>query len=137
MRGEAKEADKDFLFLCLTERLLFDKRVSMKTKHHQIDSGSKEAFMAKVTDLWPVAKGSLSLTHSPCIRKNCTVCASGRKHPKLLFTFREDGKLKGLYVRPVHAERVRRAVANGRELEKRMADAGRELVLALRKEAEA
>jgi hypothetical protein len=109
----------------------------MKTKHHQVDSGSKEAFMAKVTDLWPVAKGSLSQTHSPCIRKNCTACASGRQHPKLLFTFRENGKLKGLYVRPVHAERVRRAVANGRELERRMADAGRELVLALRKEADA
>jgi hypothetical protein len=97
----------------------------------------KEAFLAKMATLWPVAKGSLTLTRSPCIRKNCKECASGRKHPKLIFTFREEGKLRGLYVRPSQEKQVRQAIENGRELERLMTAGGRELVLALRKEQEA
>jgi hypothetical protein len=108
----------------------------MDKKPLQAKDGSRDALMAKMTDLWPVAKGSLTQTRSPCTRKNCKACASGRKHPKLLFTFRENGKLRGLYVRPPHAERVRRAIGNGRELERLMTAAGRDLILALRRETE-
>lgn len=108
----------------------------MDKKPHQEKDGARDAFLAKMADLWPVAKGSLTQTRSPCIRKNCKACASGRKHPKLLFTFREDGRLRGMYVRPSHAQRVRRAIENGRELERLMTSAGRELILDLRKETE-
>ena len=41
-----------------------------------------------------------------------------------------------MYVRPPQEETLRRAIANGRELERLMAAAGRELVLALRGEGE-
>ena len=109
----------------------------MKTKPHQVQDASKDAFLEKLAALWPVAKGSLTLTRSPCTRKNCKECASGRKHPKLIFTFREGGRLRGLYVRPAQEKLLRLAIANGRELERLTAAAGRELVLALRKEAEA
>ena len=109
----------------------------MKTETHQPDDGARSAFLNQVAGLWPVAKGSLTQTRSPCTRKNCKACASGRKHPKLIFTFREDGRLRGLYVRPAHAERLRRAIANGRELERLLTSAGRDLVFALRGEAEA
>lgn len=109
----------------------------MKTKTHQADDGARDAFLAEAAGLWPVAKGSLSLTRSPCTRRNCKECASGRKHPRLLFTFREEGRLRGLYVRPSQEKLVRQAIANGREIERLMTAAGRELVLALRKEAEA
>jgi len=109
----------------------------MKTKAHQAEDESRDAFLAKVAGLWPVAKGSLTQTRSPCTRKNCKACASGRKHPKLLFTFREEGRLRGMYVRPAYAERVRQAIANGRELERLMTAAGHDLVLALRKETDA
>jgi hypothetical protein len=108
----------------------------MKTKPPQIQDPAKEAFIEKVISLWPIAKGSLTLTRSPCTRKNCKECASGRKHPKLIFTFREDGKLKGLYVRPTQEKLLRQAIANGRELERLMTFAGRDLVLALRQEVE-
>ena len=107
----------------------------MKTTAHQADDRAKAEFLADAAALWPVAKGSLAQTRSPCTRKNCKACASGRKHPRLLFTFREGGKLRGLYVRPAHAERLRRAIANGRELERRVTAGGRDLVLALRGEA--
>ena len=108
----------------------------MKTKHDQAHDASKGAFVKKLAALWPVAKGSLTLTRSPCTRKNCKECASGRKHPKLIFTFREEGKLRGMYVRPSQEKRVREAIANGRELERLMTEAGRELVFALRRETE-
>ena len=109
----------------------------MKTKPYQEIEESKDPFLEKVAALGPVAKGSLTQTRSPCTRKNCKACASGRKHPKLLFTFREGGRLRGMYVRPSHAEQVRRAIENGRELESLMVAAGRELVLRLRQENDA
>jgi hypothetical protein len=109
----------------------------MKTKPLQAQGAAGDAFLAKAAGLWPVAKGSLTQTRSPCVRKNCKECASGRKHPKLIVTFREEGRLRGLYVRPPQEKLMRQAIANGRELERLMTAAGRELVLALRKEAEA
>ena len=108
----------------------------MKTKPHQVQDASKDAFLEKLAALWPVAKGSLTLTRSPCTRKNCKECASGRKHPKLIFTFREGGRLRGMYVRPAHEGPVRKAIANGRELERLMAGAGRDLVLSPRQDTE-
>ena len=108
----------------------------MKTNPHQVQDASKDAFVEKLAALWPVAKGSLTLTRSPCTRKNCRECASGRKRPKLIFTFREGGRLRGMYVRPAHEGPVRKAIANGRELERLMAGAGRDLVLSPRQDTE-
>ena len=108
----------------------------MKTNPHQVQDASKDAFVEKLAALWPVAKGSLTLTRSPCTRKNCKECASGRKHPKLIFTFREGGRLRGMYVRPAHEGPVRKAIANGRGLERLMAGAGRDLVLSPRQDTE-
>ena len=76
---------------------------------------------------FPVAKGSLTKTHSPCVRKGCRLCAEGRGHPKLIFTFRENGKLRGL-----HEAALRAAIENGRELERLLVEAGRDLVLGWR-----
>ena len=81
---------------------------------------------------FPVAKGSLTKTHSPCVRRGCRLCAEGRGHPKLIFTFRENGKLRGLYVRPAHEGALRAAIENGRELERLLVEAGRDLVLGWR-----
>ena len=81
---------------------------------------------------FPVAKGSLTKTHSPCVRKGCRLCAEGAGHPKLIFTFRENGKLRGLYVRPAHEAALRAAIENGRAVERLLAEAGRDLVLGWR-----
>ena len=81
----------------------------MKTKPPQIQDASKDAFVEKLAALWPVAKGSLTLTSSPCTRKNCKECASGRKHPKLIFTFRVIGQSPGWQVLARAAGSVARA----------------------------
>ena len=102
----------------------------MKNKDRK---GSLAEEFAVFAARFPVAKGSLTATHSPCARKGCRLCAEGKGHPKLIFTFRESGKLRGLYVRPQHEARLRRAIENGRELERLLVESGRDMVLGMRK----
>ena len=95
-----------------------------------------ERELGKLAGAFPLAKGSLTATHSPCTRKNCKLCAEGKGHAKLIFTYRDNGKLKGLYVRPEHEKLVRLAIDNGRAVERFLAGNGRDLVLSLREEAD-
>ena len=90
-----------------------------------------EAFASLAAE-FPLAKGSVTDTHSPCARRGCHLCAAGRGHAKTIFTYREGGKLRGLYVRPKHAGLLREAVDNGRILEHLLAKSGRDLVMSLR-----
>jgi len=78
--------------------------------------------------LWPVAKGSLSEVRKPCTRSNCPACRDGRRHRVFLFCYREDGRSRCAYVPAAEVARVRQAIANGRELERRIVAAGRELI---------
>lgn len=107
---------------------------AMKTKHLQVSEEAKAAFLEKVASLWPLAKGTLCKTRTGCTYKGCKACASGRKHLRYLFTYREEGKQRGLYVRADHAHLLSHAIENGRELERLMTAAGRELILSLREE---
>ncbi|MCK5806656.1 MAG: hypothetical protein KAI66_27755 [Lentisphaeria bacterium] len=79
-------------------------------------------------ELWPVAKGSLSLVRKPCVRPNCKACASGERHPVWLFSFRQAGRRRCMYVPAQLVPTLRRAIENGRKLEALMVDAGAALV---------
>lgn len=105
----------------------------MKNKSHK--RTLEEAFAAFVAE-FPVAKGSLTSTHTPCTRQNCRLCAEGKGHPKLIFTFRENGKLRGLYVRPEHEQPLRAAIENGRMLERLLVGSGRDMVLNWRRQSD-
>ncbi len=96
-----------------------------------------EKELNRLAEAFPLAKGSLTATHSPCTRRNCKLCADGKGHAKLIFTYRDEGKLKGLYVRPEHEKLVRLAIENGRRVERFLAGNGRSLGLSLRGEADA
>ena len=98
---------------------------------------SLSAAFAALAEMFPVAKGSLTRTHCPCTRKGCRLCASGKGHPKLIFTFRENGRLRGLYVRPQHEKALREALERGRELERLIVAAGRDLVMKTRESEDA
>ena len=82
----------------------------------------------KMPELWPVAKGSLSLVRKPCVRPGCRACASGEKHPVWLFSFRQAGRRRCMYVPEQAVPILRQAIENGRRLEGLMADAGETLV---------
>ena len=96
-----------------------------------------EKELGRLAEAFPLAKGSLTATHSPCARKSCKLCAEGKGHAKLIFTYRDNGKLKGLYVRPEHEKLIRLAIENGRKVERFLAGNGRALVLSLRGDADA
>lgn len=66
---------------------------------------------------WPALKGSLAQVHKPCIRPNCRVCASGKKHPNYLLAFTQNGRRRCLYVPWAMVPKLKQALANGRRLE--------------------
>jgi hypothetical protein len=81
------------------------------------DAKERRAFLSDVAGLWPAAKGSLAQVRRPCIRPTCPACARGDKHPAWIFTFRQKGRQRCLYVRPAFVEMLRRAIGNGRRIE--------------------
>jgi hypothetical protein len=81
-----------------------------------------------ISTLWPVAKGSLSHVRKPCIRPGCKACASGQKHPVWLFSFRQAGRRRCMYVPVRLVPTLQRAIENGRQLEALMAEAGVALI---------
>lgn len=89
-------------------------------------------FMAEAKRLWPLAKGSLAEVRKPCIRPNCKACATGKKHRAFMFTFKEKEIRRCMYVPIELAPVLRRALRNGRLLEKRMSHMGAELILRFR-----
>ena len=81
-------------------------------------SKTKEKWTRTITDLWPVAKGSLREVQKSCSRSGCKVCGSGGKHSAWLFTFYLDGKQHSKHVPKPMVSKVLKALENGRELEK-------------------
>lgn len=89
---------------------------------------SQALFLREVSALWPMAKGSVAEVRKPCVRPHCEACASGRKHLAHIFSYREQGRTRCLYVPADLVPRLREALANGRRLEQRLAQLGRDLV---------
>ena len=61
-------------------------------RKNKADEAAKAAFLKKVAALWPVARGTVSLVRKPCSRRTCPACASGERHPALIFTCRVGGR---------------------------------------------
>jgi hypothetical protein len=72
----------------------------------------------EIRRLWPCLKGSLAKVYKPCIRKNCPACLRGDKHPNWLLAYTQNGKRRCAYVPLEMVETIRRALNNGRRLEK-------------------
>ena len=98
------------------------------------DEAAKAAFLDKVARLWPVARGTVSLVRKPCSRKRCGACASGERHPALIFTCRVAGRGRCLHVRKCDEALMRKATENCRKLEALLAEEGVRLVESLRGE---
>ena len=90
-------------------------------------------FLKAVQQLWPVATGSLSLRKSPCIRENCNVCASGKRHSSYALYGRHERRRFSIYVPEELVPDVRAAIRNGRQLQELINEAGVRYVTALKK----
>ena len=85
---------------------------------------SRSAFRAKLAGWWPALKGSLSRVRKPCIRPQCTACASGQKHLAYLLSFTQRGRRRCMYVPDALAPLIRKALRNGRAIEQLLSDMG-------------
>lgn len=81
-------------------------------------------FQKAIESLGPVAAGSLSLRKSPCIRRNCPVCASGEGHSSYALYGRLQGKRFSVYVPDDLVPQIQEAIANGRRVQELVSEAG-------------
>jgi hypothetical protein len=101
----------------------------MSKKPVDLEPEARRQFAAAARRLFPVAKGSLARVARPCGRpKKCAACLSGKRHPMWIFAFRQDGRPRCRYVPEGLVVALRRALANGREMEKRLVAEGAAMI---------
>jgi hypothetical protein len=81
-------------------------------------------FLSAVKDLWPVALGSVSLRKSPCIRENCSACASGHGHSSYALSGYQGNRRFSVYLPDQFAPEIQKAVDSGRRLQDLIKEAG-------------
>jgi hypothetical protein len=94
----------------------------------------KRWFTGAIAKLWPVAQGSFSLRHCPCIRKDCPACARGEGHSSYVLYARKGSRRTSIYVPPELAPKLARAIKNGRRLQQLINEAGIRYTEALKRE---
>src|SRR5262245_66163454 len=71
-------------------------------------------FLRQVSELWPLAIGSLSLRTGPCIRENCSACQRGKGHAIYALYVRQNSRRFSVYVALEMVRLVHRAVDHRR-----------------------
>lgn len=104
------------------------------SKSQRAEDRQREAFLEKVQKLWPVVKGSLAEVRKPCIRPGCPACASGKKHPAFIFSFKHKGRRRCVHVPRELVAQMRQAIRNGRLIEEQMSHSGYELIQRFRED---
>jgi hypothetical protein len=103
-------------------------------KQKNIHSMEQKRFLGQLLSCWPALKGSLAEVRKPCIRPRCKACASGKKHPNYLLAFSEEGRRRCLYVPKEVVPALKRALKNGRRIEKLLYQMGPLLLREYREE---
>lgn len=83
--------------------------------------------------LWPAVQGSITNVRKPCIKKDCEVCRRGDKHPATIFTYWQNKKHRCMYVPNALVDELKKALNNGRKLEREMKKMGPYLIREYRK----
>jgi hypothetical protein len=102
--------------------------------HDETSADVRRWFSEAVSEIWPVATGSISLRKGRCIRKNCPACAAGKGHSSYALYVRRGSRRFSIYVPRKLVPEVRKAVENGRLLQELINEAGLRYVSALKKE---
>ena len=92
------------------------------------DPQAQQKWERQLASLWPAAKGSIALVHKRCIRKNCPACARGDKHPAWILSLRYQGGRTTMYVPKAMVSTLKKAIQNGRRIERLLSRAGPELL---------
>ena len=91
-------------------------------------------FLQQVSELWPLAAGSLSLRTGPCIREHCSACERGEGHANYALYGRKKNRRFSVYVPEELVPLVQQAVDNGRKLQTLMREAGVRYTTTLKKQ---
>ena len=91
--------------------------LGMKSKKRR-PSPLQDRLRQQLLSLWPALKGSLAQVRKPCIRPNCPACARGDKHSNYLLAFTQAGRRRCLYVPLEMVPLLKRALNNGRRIER-------------------
>ena len=89
-------------------------------------------FLRQVSELWPLAAGSLSLRTGPCVREHCSACQRGEGHASYALYGRKKNRRFSVYVPEELVPLVQQAVNNGRKLEQLLREAGIRYTVALK-----
>ena len=89
-------------------------------------------FLHQVSELWPLAAGSLSLRTGPCIREHCAACQRGEGHAGYALYGRKQSRRFSVYVPEELVPLVQQAVNNGRKLKELLREAGLRYTVALK-----
>jgi uncharacterized protein DUF6788 len=106
------------------------KKETNKTAH----SSLQQSFLNQLQACWPALKGSLALVYKPCVRPHCATCARGEKHPNHLLAFTDQGRRRCLYVPKAMVPVLKRALQNGRRIERLLYEMGPALLREYRRE---
>src|SRR5262245_32568603 len=91
-------------------------------------------FLRQVSELWPLAIGSLSLRTGPCIRENCSACQRGKGHASYALYGRQKNRRFSVYVPQELVPLVQQPADNGRTLHKLIGEAGLRYTAALKRQ---
>jgi hypothetical protein len=84
----------------------------------------KRWFLRAIQKLWPVALGSISLRKSPCVREDCSACASGIGHSSYALSGHRGNRRFSVYVPDELAQDIQKAIENGRQVQDLLKEAG-------------
>jgi hypothetical protein len=104
------------------------------TKQKERSEDVKRWFLREASRRWPVGLGSLGLRRGPCIRENCSACASGEGHASYAWSGRRGRRRTSLYVPEELVPKVQQAIEHGRQLQELMREAGQRYLVALKRE---
>ena len=104
----------------------------MKTTSLPAD-GAPDDLLGQIEALLPAAKGSVCEVHKPCVRPNCRVCKEGRKHRAFILQWNDGKRRRCTYVPASLVVDLRKAIANGRRIERLLSQAGARMVMEARK----
>lgn len=88
----------------------------------------KKNGLKRVMRLWPAIQGSITKVRKPCIKEECEICKRGEKHEATILTYWENKKHKCMYVPKGLVSELKKALRNGRKIEKLMKEMGAYLI---------
>ena len=103
----------------------------MKTTSISSDDGGR-GILRQIQTLWPAAKGSVAEVRKPCIRPNCKACKEGEKHRAFILSWNDGKARRCMYVPSIMVADLRKAIANGRRIERLLSQAGAQMVMEVR-----